>query len=92
VVLEAAATAKPLVSTHHSGIPEIIVDGTTGFLVAERDVGALADRLLSLLRNADLRRKMGEAGRRRVEEKFDISKQAERLEEIYSETIASFRR
>ena len=92
VVLEAAATAKPLVSTRHSGIPEIIVDGTTGFLVAERDVGALADRLLSLLRNAELRKKMGEAGRRRIEEKFDMSKQAERLEEIYSETIASFRR
>jgi glycosyltransferase involved in cell wall biosynthesis len=92
VVLEAAATAKPLVGTRHSGIPEIIVDGKTGFLVAERDVGALADRLLSLLKNAELRRKMGEAGRKRIEEKFDLKKQAKRLEEIYSETISSFRR
>ena len=92
VVLEAAATAKPLVGTRHSGIPEIIVDGKTGFLVAERDVGALADRLLSLLGNAELRRKMGEAGRKRIEEKFDLRKQAKRLEEIYSETISSFRR
>jgi glycosyltransferase involved in cell wall biosynthesis len=92
VVLEAAATAKPLVGTRHSGIPEIIVDGKTGFLVAEREVEALADRLLSLLRNAELRREMGEAGRKRIEEKFDMSKQAKRLEEIYSETISSFRR
>ncbi len=92
VVLEAAATAKPLVGTHHSGIPEIVADGKTGFLVAERDAGALADRLLSLLGNAELRRKMGEAGRRRIEEKFDMRKQAKRLEEIYSETISSFRR
>jgi glycosyltransferase involved in cell wall biosynthesis len=92
VVLEAAATAKPVVGTRHSGIPEIILDGKTGFLVAERDVGALADRLLALLRNAELRGRMGEAGRKRIEEKFDIRKQAKRLEEIYDETIASFRR
>ncbi len=92
VVLEAAATAKPLVGTRHSGIPEIIADGKTGFLVAERDAGALADRLLSLLGNAELRRKMGEAGRKRIEEKFDLRKQAKRLEEIYGETISSFRR
>ena len=92
VVLEAAATAKPLVGTLHSGIPEIVADGKTGFLVAERDVGALADRLLSLLRNAELRGKMGEAGRRRIEEKFDLRKQAKRLEEIYGETISSFGR
>ena len=92
VVLEAAATAKPLLATHHSGIPEIVVDGTTGFLVPERDVAALADRLLLLLENADLRRKMGEAGRRRIEEHFDLRKQAKRLEEIYGETISSFDR
>jgi glycosyltransferase involved in cell wall biosynthesis len=92
VVLEAAATAKPLVGTLHSGIPEIVADGKTGFLVAERDVGALADRLLALLRNSDLRRRMGEAGRKRIEEKFDLRKQAKRLEEIYGETIARFER
>jgi glycosyltransferase involved in cell wall biosynthesis len=92
VVLEAAATAKPLLATHHSGIPEIVVDGTTGFLVPEREVGALADRLLLLLKNADLRRRMGEAGRRRIEEHFDLRKQAKRLEEIYGETISSFNR
>jgi glycosyltransferase involved in cell wall biosynthesis len=90
VVLEAAATARPLIGTRHSGIPEIIADGTTGFLVPERDVGALADRLLFLLENVELRKRMGEAGRKRIEEKFDLRKQAERLEEIYSETISSF--
>jgi len=90
VVLEAAATARPLVATCHSGIPEIIADGKTGFLVGERDVEALADRLLSLLGNVELRKRMGEAGRRRIEEKFDLRKQAKRLEEIYSETISSF--
>ena len=92
VVLEAAATARPLVATRHSGIPEIIVDGQTGFLVAERDVEALADRLLSLLGNVELRKRMGEAGRKRIEEKFDLRKQAKRLEEIYGETISSFGR
>jgi glycosyltransferase involved in cell wall biosynthesis len=91
VVLEAAATARPLVGTFHSGIPEVIVDGDTGFLVPERDVTALADRLRCLLENAELRGKMGEAGRKRVEEEFDLRKQAERLEAIYQETILGYR-
>jgi glycosyltransferase involved in cell wall biosynthesis len=69
----------------------VIVDGTTGLLVPERDVAALADRLLLLLKNAELRRRMGEAGRKRTEEHFDLRKQAKRLEEIYAETISSFR-
>ena len=90
VVLEAAATGRPLIGTHHSGIPEIIADGTTGFLVPERDVAALADRLLLLLTSAELRRKMGDAGRRRIEQEFDLGKQAKRLEEIYRETISGF--
>ncbi len=92
VVLEAAATGRPLIGTHHSGIPEIIADGTTGFLVPERDVAALADRLLLLLTNAELRGRMGEAGRKRIEREFDLVKQAERLEEIYRETISGFER
>jgi glycosyltransferase involved in cell wall biosynthesis len=90
VVLEAAAAARPLIGTHHSGIPEIIVDGTTGFLVPERDVTALADRLLLLLKNAELRRTMGEAGRERIQEHFDLKTQSKRLEEIYGETISRF--
>ncbi len=92
VVLEAAATGKPLIGTRHSGIPEIIADGTTGFLVPERDVAALADRLLILIKSAELRRKLGEAGRKRIEREFDLRKQAKRLEEIYRETISSFER
>jgi colanic acid/amylovoran biosynthesis glycosyltransferase len=92
VILEAAATAKPVIGTRHSGIPEIIADETTGFLVPERDAAALADRLLFLLSSAELRRKMGEAGRKRIEREFDLRKQAKRLEEIYQETISSFER
>jgi glycosyltransferase involved in cell wall biosynthesis len=90
-VLEAVATAKPLIGTRHGGIPEVVVDGATGFLVPERDVPALANRLLLLLKNAELRKRMGEAGRRRIEEHFDLRKQSRRLEEIYSETISSFK-
>ena len=92
VVLEASATGRPLLGTLHSGIPEIIEDGKTGFLVAERDVEALADRLRALLGSTDLRRTMGEAGRKRIEENFDLRKQAKKLEEIYAQTISSFQR
>jgi len=52
----------------------------------------LADRLLLLLKNAELRKRLGEAGRRRIEEHFDLRKQSKRLEEIYTETISSFKR
>jgi glycosyltransferase involved in cell wall biosynthesis len=68
---EAMATGKPLVGTRVGGIPEIIDDGRTGFLVERRDTTAMAARILDLLRDPDLRRSMGEAGRQVVIEKFN---------------------
>lgn len=83
VLLEAQATGVPVVATRHGGIPEAVIDGITGFLVPERDVEILADRLIYLLENRDERRKMGRAARSMVEEKFDLKRQTAKLEEIY---------
>jgi colanic acid/amylovoran biosynthesis glycosyltransferase len=85
VVVEAAASGLPVVGTKHSGIPEAIDEGATGFLAPEGDVGALAARLADLLGSEPLRRDMGTAARRLAERKFSRQMLTERLESIYDE-------
>jgi colanic acid/amylovoran biosynthesis glycosyltransferase len=83
VIVEAAAASLPAVGTHHSGIPEAIVDGETGFVVPERDPDALAERIARLLGSAELRHRMGAAARALAERKFDLRRQTALLEELY---------
>jgi colanic acid/amylovoran biosynthesis glycosyltransferase len=83
VLLEAAATGRPVVGTAHGGIPEAVVDGTTGYLVPEHDVTALADRLVALLRDPQLGERLGKAGRDMVVERFNLHRQTEKLESLY---------
>jgi colanic acid/amylovoran/stewartan biosynthesis glycosyltransferase WcaL/AmsK/CpsK len=83
VLMEALARGLPVLSTYHGGIPELIQDGKSGFLVPERDVKALAEKLEVLIDNRDLWPVMGEAGRRFVEEHFNIDKLNDRLLKIY---------
>lgn len=83
VLNEASACGVPVVSTWHSGIPEAILDGETGFLVAEKDDAALAERLDLLLSDRLLGEKLGQQGRQRVCEMFDLRKQTSKLEAIY---------
>ncbi|MGA7304406.1 MAG: glycosyltransferase, partial [Rhodothermales bacterium] len=83
VVREAGACEVPVIGTRHSGIPESIEDGVTGYLVRERDATALADKLQCLIDDADLRRRMGVAARAKMEREFDLFKQVEILESHY---------
>ena len=83
VLMEAQATGLPVISTIHSGIPEVVLDGKSGFLVPERDVNALAERLNYLIEHPELWPEMGFAGRKFVEEKYDIKKLTQQLVEIY---------
>ena len=87
VILEAMVMAKPVVTTNVVGNPELVVDGITGFLVPPRDPQALADRILTLLKDENLRKRMGAAGRRRVEEKFTIEKMVSETESLYEELL-----
>ena len=80
---EAMASCKPLVGTRVGGIPEIIEDGISGFLVPRRDPGAMAARILELLRDPSLRRRMGQAGRRIVEDKFNHRKNIAQVIALY---------
>jgi colanic acid/amylovoran biosynthesis glycosyltransferase len=70
-------------STWHSGIPELVEDGVSGYLVPERDVGALGDRLISLCDHPEQWAEMGQHGRKKVEDEFDMTKINKRLEGLY---------
>ena len=83
VLKEAMATGMPVVSTVHSGIPELVEDGISGFLVPERDPEALARRMEHLARHPETWSDMGRAGRRRVEEAFDSRKVNAQLLTLY---------
>ncbi len=87
-VREAMATGMPVVSTLHSGIPELVVDGESGYLVPERDVDALADRIRRLVTRPEQWAEMGRKGRERVEDGFEIDGLNRRLERVYRHVLA----
>ena len=82
-VLEAMAVGKPVVSTRVGGVPELVEDGLTGFLVPPRDPEALSQAILRLVKDHDLCRRMGQAGQRKALERFDISRTAQEYETLY---------
>lgn len=85
VVVEAAASGLPVVASDHGGIAEAVIDGETGFLVPEGDTGLLEERISGLLASPALSAKMGAAGRKLAEERFDAVRQMELLERRYDE-------
>jgi len=72
VILEAMASACPVVSTRLAGIPELVVDGETGVLVSPGDTSALIEAMAQLLCDHELRLRYGRAGRTRIEQHFRI--------------------
>ena len=76
---------RPVVATPVGGTPEVVADGETGLLVPPRDPHALADALGRLLADPQLRARMGEAGERRVRERFSAEAMTERLLALYDE-------
>lgn len=86
VIVEAMAMGLPVVATQVGGIPEIILDGETGFLVPPADSKALADAFRKLADDPDLRQRMGAAGKVRSEQ-FSWARAADAVAQIYSETL-----
>jgi len=82
-IMEALACGVPVVSTIHAGIPEVVHDGVSGYLVPERDVSGLVDVIRRLVRDPGLRAVMGQLGRAYIQERHDIGKLSSRLIEIY---------
>jgi colanic acid/amylovoran biosynthesis glycosyltransferase len=82
-ILEAQALGMPVVSTLHCDIPYVTRPGESALLAPERDSGALAEALRTLLDDPGRWEEMGRAGRRHIEERHDITREAEQLEQKY---------
>lgn len=72
VLLEAMQHSLPIVSTYEGGIPDVVENGVNGFLVAQKDANALAEKLELLIINKELRKEMGSNGRMRYEQYFTL--------------------
>ena len=82
--VEAMACGLPVVATDAGGLPEVVVDGETGLLVRRNDPRGLADALVRLAGDEQLRRRLGAAGRSRVEQLFSYDRIAVEVEELYA--------
>ncbi len=87
VLMEALAMGLPVISTHHSGIPELIIDGKTGLLAPERDSEELAHKILQLIGSDQLASELRFNGRRHVQESFDIDRLNDRLVVIFERLL-----
>lgn len=90
-ILAAMARPLPVVATRVGGIPELVVDGSTGLLVPAGRPDKLAEALSKVLSSSSLRRRMREAGRRRVAENFTLDRKLDETERLYLE-LAKMRR
>ena len=86
-LVDAMAAAKPTVATSVGGVPEVVADGETGFLVAAKDHHALADRIVRLLKDEALRRRMGEAGLARARRLFTVERMVEATAAVYRDLV-----
>jgi glycosyltransferase involved in cell wall biosynthesis len=85
--MEAMAGGRPVVATAVGGVPEVVADGETGILVRPGDARLLAESIDSLLGDPEAARQMGERGRRRAVEEFDVERMVERIRAVYSDVL-----
>ncbi|MGP8208338.1 MAG: glycosyltransferase [Acidimicrobiales bacterium] len=85
VLMEAMATGRPVVATRIMGVPELVEEGVSGFLVAPGSVDELAGALRQLAVSPDLRQSFGRAGRLKVEKSFDAVRCAGQVAEVFDE-------
>lgn len=87
-ILEGMASRLPLVATTVGEVPTVVRDGVTGFVVPPEDVDALAGAIAKLLRDAGLRERFGEAGRKLIEDEYSASRMTAEYLRIYEEAMA----
>jgi glycosyltransferase involved in cell wall biosynthesis len=88
-LMEAMAVGLPVLSTEHSGIPELVIHGKSGFLSRERDVETFSQRWVEMAGNSEMRQQMGLFNRKRIEQEFNMTKQNEILRTLYHSVIQS---
>jgi len=87
VLLEAMSYSLPVISTFEGGIPDIVEDSITGFLVPQRDIQSLADKIETLICNPQMRTEMGEAGRKKYESDFTQMKFEYHLQKVIDDVL-----
>jgi len=90
-VKEASACECVPIATRHGGIPSIVDDGATGYLVEEHDVSSMAGRLAELAADPAARRRMGQAAREKASREFELRASVRQLESYYDEVIRCHR-
>jgi colanic acid/amylovoran biosynthesis glycosyltransferase len=91
-LMEAMSSGLPVLTTELSGIPELVEDGRTGLLVRPGDVPALADGIRRLVEDRDLRERLAANARQHVVERFSLTAEAERLGDLFAESVFGTRR
>ena len=89
VIAEAMGCGKPVVASKVGGIPELIEDGVTGILIPPARPKDLAKAIITLLQNSELALRMGQAGRKRAEEYFDLRMWVDKTIALYKECLAT---
>jgi L-malate glycosyltransferase len=85
--VEAQACGVPVVATNVGGLPEVVLDGETGYLIPSKDPAALADKLLYLYKDSSEREKLGRNGRDHVINHYDWEENSKRMIDIYNEIV-----
>jgi glycosyltransferase involved in cell wall biosynthesis len=86
-VLEAMASAKPVVATHTGGIEEVIIEGKTGFLIPVRDVKKMSDRLITLLKDGNLRKELGQNARDFLDGSYHLENMVNANQDLYENLV-----
>jgi glycosyltransferase involved in cell wall biosynthesis len=88
VILEAMAAGLPVISTDQGAIRETVLDGLTGFIVPHSDPRAIAEKILLLLRDSDLRRRMGSASRDRFLRHFTLERWGTDMYQLFGKVLS----
>jgi glycosyltransferase involved in cell wall biosynthesis len=88
-IIEALAAGRPVVATSVGGVPDVVDQGETGFLVQPGDTVAMADRLATLARDPELRARMGGSGRERVLRRYAVERLVDDVDVLYRELLGT---
>jgi glycosyltransferase involved in cell wall biosynthesis len=86
--IEAMAMGKPVVAARVGGLPEVVIEGSTGLLFAPEDASGLSEAVIGLFHEPRVRVAMGRTGRERARQVFDLEKTMSQLERIYQRALA----
>ncbi|VXC16134.1 Glycosyltransferase involved in cell wall bisynthesis [Flavobacterium sp. 9R] len=89
-VLEASAAGLPVVSTKHAGIPDVVIDGETGFIVQEHDVDTMAEKMILLLKNKELAVQLGKNGKERIKNEFSLHRHLNVIDDLIARIINTY--